>query len=59
MQSKAESPEEYFAQLPEERKEAMITLRKTIKENLPDGFEEGMNYGMIGYYVPHTIYPDG
>jgi len=59
MQSKAESPEEYFAQLPEERKEAMNTLRKTIKENLPDGFEEGMNYGMIGYYVPHTIYPDG
>ena len=59
MQSKAESPEEYFAQLPEERKEAMNTLRQIIKENLPDGFEEGMNYGMIGYYIPHSSYPDG
>lgn len=59
MQSKAASPEEYFAQLPEERKEAMDKLRKTIKENLPDGFEEGMNYGMIGYYIPHSSYPDG
>lgn len=59
MQSKAVTPDEYVAQVPEERKGAMITLRKTIQENLPDGFEEGMNYGMIGYYVPHSIYPDG
>lgn len=59
MQSKAENPEEYFAQLPEERKEAMNNLRNTILENLPTGFEEGMNYGMIGYYIPHSVYPDG
>jgi uncharacterized protein YdhG (YjbR/CyaY superfamily) len=59
MQSKAATPDEYVAQIPEERKDAMNTLRKTIQENLPEGFEEGMNYGMIGYYVPHSIYPDG
>ncbi|GAB2831266.1 DUF1801 domain-containing protein [Ferruginibacter profundus] len=59
MQSKAATVEQYIAELPEERKEAMIELRKIIKKNLPKGFEEGMSYGMIGYYVPHSIYPNG
>ncbi|MCX7551526.1 DUF1801 domain-containing protein [Xanthomarina sp. F2636L] len=59
MQYKASSPDEYIKQVPEERKEALKTLRKTIKDKLPKGFEEGIQYGMIGYYVPHSMYPDG
>ncbi len=59
MQYKATSPEDYISQVPEERKEALKKLRKTINDNLPKGFEEGIQYGMIGYYVPHSIYPDG
>lgn len=59
MQYKATSPEDYIAQIPEERQEAAKKLRKIINGNLPKGFEEGIQYGMIGYYVPHTIYPDG
>lgn len=59
MQSKAATPEEYLASLPEDRKNAMIKLRKVILKNLPKGFKEEMSYGMIGYVVPHSIYPDG
>lgn len=59
MQYKATSPEDYISQVPEERKDTLKKLRKTIKGNLPKGFEEGIQYGMIGYYVPHSIYPDG
>lgn len=59
MQSKATTPKEYIDELPEERKEAITKLRKTILNNLPKGFEEVMGYGMIGYVVPHSKYPDG
>jgi hypothetical protein len=59
MQYKASSPEDYISQVPEERKKALQTLRKVINDNLPDGFEEGLQYGMIGYYVPHSKYPNG
>lgn len=59
MQYKATSPEDYINQVPEERQEALKKLRKTIKENLPKGFEEGMQYNFISYFVPHTVYPDG
>ena len=59
MQYKAATPDDYIAQIPEERKEVITKLRKIIKENLPKGFEEQMNYGMIGYVVPHSIYPNG
>ena len=59
MQSKASTPDEYFATLPEDRRDAMAQLRKVIKKNLPKGFQEVMNYGMPGYVVPHKIYPSG
>jgi len=59
MQYKANTPDEYIATIPEERKDVMQKLRKTILEHLPDGFSEVMSYGMIGYVVPHEIYPDG
>ena len=59
MQIKASTPEEYIAQLPEERQEALNKLRKIISDNLPTGFEECISYGMIGYVVPHRTYPSG
>lgn len=59
MKYKAATPEEYIEQLPEPRKELIQKLRTVILKNLPEGFEEGISYGMIGYYVPHSIYPNG
>ncbi len=59
MQYKATSPEDYISQVPEERQAALKKLRSIINKNLPKGFEEGIQYGMIGYYVPHSVYPDG
>lgn len=59
MQSKAATAEEYLASLPEDRKAAMAELRKEILKNLPKGFQETMSYGMIGYVVPHSLYPAG
>ncbi|MEP2934907.1 MAG: DUF1801 domain-containing protein [Gilvibacter sp.] len=55
----ANSPEEYLEVIPEERKAPMTKLHQTILDNLPPGFESQMNYGMIGYVVPHSKYPDG
>jgi len=59
MQYDAESVEDYIQQLPEDRKEPIERLRKVILDNLPEGFEETILYGMIGYVVPHSIYPEG
>ena len=59
MQSKATTVDEYIQELPEDRKEAIQKLRKEILKNLPKGFVEEMGYGMIGYVIPHSIYPDG
>ena len=59
MQSIASTPQEYIDALPLERKAAMEELRQNILENLPTGFSETMSYGMIGYVVPHSIYPAG
>ena len=59
MQSKANTPKEYIESLPEDRKKVLIKLQKVILKNLPKGFLEVMSYGMIGYVVPHALYPDG
>jgi uncharacterized protein YdhG (YjbR/CyaY superfamily) len=59
MRSEAKTPQDYMDSLPEDRKEALELLRKSISENLPEGFEEQMGYGMLGYVVPHSIYPAG
>lgn len=59
MQYKADSPEDYIEQLPEERQLAVAKLRTIISKNLPKGFQEQMSYGMLGWVVPHAIYPDG
>jgi len=59
MESKATTPEEYIETLPDERKDIIRKIRKVILKNLPKGFKEGMGYGMIGYVVPHSLYPPG
>ena len=59
MTSDAKTPEEYINALPQERKDAVSKLRKVILKNLPNGFTETMGYGMLGYVIPHTIYPEG
>lgn len=59
MQSAVQSVEEYLETLPENRKEDMKLMYQTVKDNLPEGFEEGMQYGMIGWFVPLSRYPAG
>lgn len=59
MQSNSKTPQEYVASVPEDRKIAIEKLRKTIISNLPEGFHEEMSYGMLGYVVPHSLYPNG
>ncbi len=51
--------EEYINNIPDERREAFIFLREKICQNLPTGFLECMNYNMVGYVVPHSLYPNG
>jgi uncharacterized protein YdhG (YjbR/CyaY superfamily) len=58
MRSDAETVEDYLSGLPADRKEAIETVRDVIRANLPDGFEENMNWGMIAYEVPLERYPD-
>lgn len=59
MQSKAKTVAEYMASLPADRREALAAVRTTILANLDRGIEEGMSYGMIGYHVPHAVFPAG
>ncbi len=59
MQSKATTVEAYLAELPPDRREAVQAVRKVILKNLDKPFAEGMSYGMIGYYLPHSVYPPG
>jgi len=59
MTYEANTPEEYIEQLPEDRKQAVQKIRAVIKKNLPKGFEEGINYKMLGFYVPHSKFPEG
>lgn len=59
MTSTATTPTAYVDSLPEDRKKVMHELRKVILKNLPKGFQEEMSYGMIGYVIPHTLYPAG
>ncbi len=59
MQSKAKTVKDYIAELPPDRVEPVKKLRETVLKNLPKGFKEEMNYGMIGYVVPHSVYPAG
>lgn len=55
----ARSVAAYLAALPQERRRALEAVREAIRSNLGPGYEEGIQYGMIGYYVPHAVYPAG
>ena len=59
MQSKAATVDQYLAELPPDRRAALESVRAVICKDLDPGYEEGMQYGMIGYYVPHRVYPPG
>lgn len=59
MPPKATSVAEYLKELPEDRRSAIESLRQTILASLDEGYEEGVQYGMIGYYVPHRVFPAG
>ena len=59
MQSTSLTPDDYLASLPDDRKKIIADIRKVILKNLPKGFKEQMSYGMLGYVVPHTLYPKG
>jgi len=59
MKIEANTVEEYLNNIPEERKEIITQIRDMVNENLPKDFEEQLNYGMIGWVVPHSVYPGG
>jgi len=59
MQSKASTVQAYLRSLPADRRAAISAVRDVILKNLDPSYEEGMQYGMIGYYVPHSVYPKG
>jgi hypothetical protein len=59
MQSRAITADEYLAELPDDRRATVSAIRDVIDANLPDGYEAGMQYGMLSWYVPHSVYPPG
>src|SRR5271157_883898 len=59
MTSQAKTVDEYLQALPPDRRTAISAVRQVILANLPKGYEECMSYGMIGYVVPHSLYPAG
>ena len=58
MRSEASTVDQYLAELPDDRRQAIQQVRKIVSENLPNGYEEAMNWGMITYHVPLETYPD-
>jgi uncharacterized protein YdhG (YjbR/CyaY superfamily) len=59
MQSKAKTVAEYLKELPADRRAAVETIRRTIKASVSPEIEEVMQYGMISYVIPHSVFPDG
>ena len=59
MQRNVHSVEEYISLVPENQKDAILRLREVINQNIPSGFSEQISYGMIGWVVPHSLYPAG
>lgn len=59
MTSRATTVEEYLSELPEDRVPHMREVLQAMREAMPEGYEEGMQYGMIGFFVPHAIYQPG
>ncbi|MCK6473115.1 MAG: DUF1801 domain-containing protein [Planctomycetes bacterium] len=59
MKAKAATVAEYLAALPHDRRKPLEAVREVIRKNLDQAYEEGIQYGMIGYFVPHKLYPAG
>ena len=59
MNSTASTPDEYIASLPDDRRAALSAIRDVVNKNIDPGFKEGMGYGMMGWVVPHSLYPAG
>lgn len=59
MKNQAQTVEQYVRSLPEDRRAALLMVREVILANLPEGYEECLIYGMLGYVVPHSLYPKG
>ena len=59
MKIESNNIKEYIENLPDDRKIVIEKLREIINQNLPKGFQETISYGMIGWVVPHSIYPAG
>jgi hypothetical protein len=59
MTSKATAVADYLEELPADRRSEVEAVRSVVNEHLNPGFEEGMQYGMIGWFVPHSVYPPG
>lgn len=55
----APSPDAYLATLPDDRRAIVAAIREVVNTNLPAGVEEGIQHGMIGWYIPRSVYPDG
>ncbi len=59
MRIEASTIKEYISKIPKERKTAFTQLLQTVEQNIPDGFEETLNYHMPSFVVPHSLYPSG
>jgi len=59
MAKQPRSVKEYLDGLPEDRRKALAKVRAAIRKGLPKGYREGIQYGMIGWSVPHALYPAG
>lgn len=59
MAAKPSTVKAYLDNLPEDRRKAIRKVRATVNRGLPKGYKEGVQYGMIGWFVPHRLYPDG
>ena len=58
VQSKASTPEQYLAELPEDRREVVAAVRQIVLDNLPEGYQESMSWGMPSYEIPLSRFPD-
>ena len=56
--SDAATVDEYLATLPEDRQDIILEVLEMVRNNIPDGYQEVMNWGMISWEVPLEVEPD-
>ena len=59
MAAKPTTVKEYLDSLPEDRRKALRKVRAAVNKGLPKGYKEGIQYGMLGWFIPHRVYPAG